>query len=345
MKNYNSLKPKDEEKIYRWLIHGQAETASAEQRESFGAWLSQNALRQHKAEQVNSIWRDPQLIAALKSLEEDTDRQRISINEAATRAPTTVVPIDRPRRPLTFLAVAATLTGVIFAAAFQYSARFASDAPAAEVVNAFYATRHQELNHSDLADGSKMDMSANSKVRVAFSTHERHVQLYEGEVQFQVAKDVHRPFVVESRHARLQALGTVFNVDQRGGATELTVLEGQVTVHPQQRPDSQKVISAGERITVAADKLLNLQIFDLDTYKDWLQGWIRADNLRLADLLIELNRFSPTRLFAEDPATRNLLVSGWFELEKTEKNIEILKTLHHLQVSREEDGVRLETVP
>jgi len=82
-----------------------------------------------------------------------------------------------------------------------------------------------------LADGSTVDLNAHSKLRIEFSNTERRVELLEGQALFQVAKDKHRAFLVQSGDALVRAVGTQFDVSHKDSDTTVTVIEGRVAVY------------------------------------------------------------------------------------------------------------------
>ncbi|MEJ0039600.1 MAG: FecR domain-containing protein [Gammaproteobacteria bacterium] len=61
-----------------------------------------------------------------------------------------------------------------------------------------YTTPVGGLASVPIRDGSKITLNTNSQVRVALTKAERRVDLRQGEVFFEVAKDPMRPFVVEA---------------------------------------------------------------------------------------------------------------------------------------------------
>ena len=103
-----------------------------------------------------------------------------------------------------------------------------------------FATRLAERHIATLADGSRIELNAQTRLTVKLTRHERHVRLLQGEALFTVAKDPLRPFVVDTPAGAVRVTGTVFNVRTspaapghgEGVRAEVTVLEGHVRVRP-----------------------------------------------------------------------------------------------------------------
>ncbi|WP_109697591.1 FecR family protein [Chitinophaga deserti] len=105
-----------------------------------------------------------------------------------------------------------------------------------------------------LPDGTKIWINAGSSLRfpVNFDNQQnREVQL-NGEAYFEVAKDVHKPFVVVTKRERVEVLGTHFNIDSYDGISisKTTLVEGAVRVNRQMelRPGEQAAVQQSGKI-------------------------------------------------------------------------------------------------
>ncbi len=82
-----------------------------------------------------------------------------------------------------------------------------------------------------LTDGSQVQLNSNSALDVKFDGHQRVIELLQGEMWVEVAKDAQRPFVVHTDQGTATALGTRFLVRKaEDGATVVTVIESTVAV-------------------------------------------------------------------------------------------------------------------
>ena len=94
----------------------------------------------------------------------------------------------------------------------------------------FYATSAGGYERVVLADGSVVELNANSEVRVDLWPSERRVALVQGEAHFTVAHDSTRPFIVSAHGVAVRAVGTAFNVRLAATSIEVLVTEGKVAV-------------------------------------------------------------------------------------------------------------------
>ena len=73
-----------------------------------------------------------------------------------------------------------------------------------------------------------LTLNTDSELSVDYSGDNRIIHLSRGEVNFDVAKDPHRPFVVYAGDGLVWAVGTAFNVRLIEDSVDLTVTEGRV---------------------------------------------------------------------------------------------------------------------
>lgn len=97
-----------------------------------------------------------------------------------------------------------------------------------------------------LEDGSQLQLNSNSAVDVKFDGHQRVIELLQGELWVDVAKDAQRPFVVRTDQGTATALGTRYLVKRApDGTTVVTVIESTVAVKG--KAEEGVKVSAGQR--------------------------------------------------------------------------------------------------
>ncbi|MGF6098774.1 FecR domain-containing protein [Pseudomonas sp. 18175] len=196
--------------------------------------------------------------------------------------------------------------------------------------SADYATRSGETRDALLADGSHVWLNALSALDVRFDAAQRLLHLRFGEVLIDTAKDAHRPFLVDTDHGRMQALGTRFSVLQGDDHTQLNVFEGrvQVTTISQQG----RIIEAGQQVSFGRDGL-HPTAPAAPGREAWSRGVLLADNLPLGQLVAELNRYRPGHLGC-DPAVAQLPVMGSFPLLDSDHALHLLQAALPIRVDR-----------
>jgi transmembrane sensor len=180
-----------------------------------------------------------------------------------------------------------------------------------------YKTGVGQRRNITLADGSQIQLNTDTAIDVSFDPAQRLIRLRSGEILIQTGKlDDQRPFFVESRDGRIQALGTRFSVHQLSGATRVGVLEDRVIVQPADLSTAAIVLSAGEGADFDRRHIGLIHPFK-STEVAWTNGQLIVLNARLGNVIEELGRYRRGVLHCDDRA-RDLRVSGTFRLDSTD---------------------------
>jgi|GEM_PF-233211 len=165
------------------------------------AWLSGDPGRRREFDALSSLW--DKLEGVAQSPEVLAERRRIARAGRAGRT---------SRRAMAGWALAAGVAGVAGFLSWQRMA------PSTE-----YATGVGEQSAVQLADGSVITLNTSSRVSVRLSGGQRRVEILRGQANFEVAKDPSRPFIVRAGNGEVRALGTAFDVYERGEDTVVTL--------------------------------------------------------------------------------------------------------------------------
>ena len=202
-------------------------------------------------------------------------------------------------------------------------------------MGADYATAVGERRLFNLADGTRLQLNTSSAADVVFNDHQRLIVLRDGEIFIRTGSDPisaagRRPFWVHTREARLQAIGTAFDVRQEAGRTRLMVEEGVVAIH---RPTAQpELVQAGNEYLIDAQSA-RLQPNPALSASSWARGALVAKNMRLQDLAAELSRYRHGWLVC-DSAVADLRVSGVFQLEQIDQALQGLSQSLPVRIER-----------
>jgi transmembrane sensor len=174
-----------------------------------------------------------------------------------------------------------------------------------------------------------------------FSSAERVVSLERGQAIFQVAKDSRRRFRVDAGNAQIVAVGTEFNVSRDATDTRVVVLEGRVSVArgllqqtnlPTLDLSGATALKAGEQLEIDSSHVGAPRPADIRHARAWLQREIVFDNLPLAQVVADFNRYAPQPIEIEDKYLERIPISGVFGAYDVESFVAFLRKL---------DGVRV----
>lgn len=194
-----------------------------------------------------------------------------------------------------------------------------------------YQTAKGEQRTIQLADGGKLIANTDSAIDIDYNEHERLVRLYQGEIYIETASDVeNRPFIVETEHGRLHALGTKFVVRKQEYNSYLAVIEHAVEILPKQSSTARMIVNAGQETTFNNIAIAPQQTVN-DNATSWLDGVFYADNLPLADFIAILSRYRSGLLRCDAP-TAEIRISGAFQLNQPDKVLEILQQTRPIRI-------------
>ncbi|RSE76887.1 FecR family protein [Achromobacter denitrificans] len=194
-----------------------------------------------------------------------------------------------------------------------------------------YSTGTGERHDLLLADGSRIWLNARSALDVDYRDAVRRLTLRSGEILIETAPDLaHRPFYVESRFGRMQALGTRFNVCLTESQVQLDVYDGEVAVR---NPAGASVnVVAGGQARFNADSILSTEQAD-PAREAWSRGVVLADNLPLKALIDELGRYRKGYLGVA-PEIADMLVMGVFPADDSDRALTMLERNLPVRVQR-----------
>ncbi len=229
-----------------------------------------------------------------------------------------------------------------FAGALLWAVPYVRDTATVETV----AARRQTLA---LADGSQADLNARTSLRTDFRYGRRIVRLDRGEAFFAVARDPAHPFLVETPAGTVRVTGTKFNVRLADtGATEVTLLEGSVTVDlapspqspaPSAQPPapSSQPLAPGQQFDTAHAVVRDLTPVALENVTAWRTGRLALDGLTLAEAAERLSAYHG-RSIQVAPAVATLHPGGSLLLEDLATALEALSATLPIQSIPMADG-------
>jgi transmembrane sensor len=194
-----------------------------------------------------------------------------------------------------------------------------------------YRTPVGKHRRIELADGTQVDLNTDTAIDVMFDARQRLIRLRVGEVLIHSTKrGGYPPLYVDTRHGRVQALGTRFTVRQFSDSTRVGVLEDRVNLCPADQPGHSRTLAAGESAEFDRHNISPTQQYG-GTQAAWADGQLIVLDARLGDVIAELARYRPGLLQC-DAACAGLRVSGAFRLDSTDAVLANLQATLPIQV-------------
>lgn len=173
--------------------------------------------------------------------------------------------------------IAAVMLAVVVAAVMAGRLTVSVDETPSEAQQRVYATEKGQRMQVRLSDGSQIRLNVDSRLTIpaTFGEGRREVRL-EGEGYFEVARDKTIPFGISAGDARVEVLGTSFNVRSYPAetVTQVVVADGSVAVQPASGGTVDTVLLAGGEMASLTGEghLAVLRDVDLERYLAWTEG-------------------------------------------------------------------------
>ncbi|MDT4291646.1 FecR domain-containing protein [Methylomonas sp. MO1] len=304
-----------DEQAVAWFIRLRADNVNNEDRTSFEHWLNLAAEHRDAFNEVCAMWGDTDL---LKSLSISAKVHGIAPKHSKKRYINTRMP----------LALAACL---ILAVSLSSQMRI--------LFKADYSSAIGERKTVLLEDGSTAMLNTDSAIAVNMKDGKRSVELFKGEVFFDVKPDPSRPFLVHADHSTTRVLGTRFFVNHRKERDEIKVLSGRVEVSDNQIWKDPVVLGEDEMVAVYDTKIGQPKKLDSKLATSWINGFLAYENETLESVIDAINRYHPGMVFFRDDSLRQLKVNGRLSIRDSHDMLKVLQRTMDLKMTYVTDWV------
>ncbi|MDR6624409.1 FecR domain-containing protein [Caulobacter segnis] len=321
-----------------WLERLQREP-SAEGDAAFARWLDASQANRDAWEQAREFWdifEDPQ-----------TDEMLASLRKEALSLRTRRDPSPAPWYLAAAAIAAAVVGGVMFTSLggegyTPGSVQVASNQ--GRNLGAFgqndYETGAGQRLNVRLDDGTRLALSPDSAVDVAYAGGQRLVRMTRGEVMFDVTHDEAHPFRVAAGERVVSDLGTRFNIKVREGETRVRLDEGSLGVtvgrDPGKVTGAPKILVPGQELIARRGQVDN--IIQAKATSNQEHKVIQFDDVTLAEAVTQMNQYTSQTLVVIDPKVARLRVSGAFRTNDPARFAMTLTTLYPVRLVPLADG-------
>jgi len=296
-----------------WFVRMRAEDISDVRAADFVHWISQSEAHQAAYAQIGGFW-DSLPVPARPVKAHVTS---LADYKARTENRTSG---DRNWSPRLIAAAAAFL--ILSIVGFRYGDVLLMDG---------HATKVGELADIILEDGSHLMLNTNSEIHVDLKADKRIIYLDRGEVFFDVTRDENRPFYVETFGGLVRVLGTKFNIRQKGGMSDVTVLEGSVGVmdygHVKDYVTPDVILTPDQKFTLGNDAVDNVA-FPVDTAAvlSWRDRKLIYNGESFKTLVEDINRYYDGEIRIGDPVLNDIQVVAVLKIADRATMLKALET-------------------
>ncbi|HOK35661.1 MAG TPA: FecR family protein [Paludibacteraceae bacterium] len=202
------------------------------------------------------------------------------------------------------------------------------------VTNMLYVPAGQRAQLT-LQDGTVVWLNAQSTLTYPahFSTRSRKVSL-KGEAFFDVTKNKHKPFIVETQNFKVKVLGTQFNIYNYplSNISQVALVEGSIKICSNKM---NVVLKPNEEFTLKGDKGVISKI-DNPNHFLWKDGIYCFENERLLDIIEKLQLYYDVTIKVDDPDIFNVRYTGKFrQRDGIDEILYIIQKIRHFNIVKD----------
>ena len=167
-----------------------------------------------------------------------------------------------------------------------------------------------------LPDGSKVWLNAGSSLTYTprlIKGGKRYVEL-SGEAYFEVTKNKHKPFVVQTKQQEIEVLGTEFNINayQNEAFTRTTLLEGSIKVRTNK---GEKLVKPGQQATTDGNDIQVKEV-DVENIIDWKRGDFYLNHVSFKEGMRKIARWYNVEIIYGPGVPDDMVTGGWIARDK-----------------------------
>jgi transmembrane sensor len=217
-------------------------------------------------------------------------------------------------------------------------------------------TERGERREISLPDGSLVQVDPETRLRVKYAQATRRVVLLSGRALFRVAKNPHRPFLVQTENTIVRAVGTAFAVERQSKSVIVTVAQGKVAVSrssmgsgetrtnsraPTTTPAASGgsaeniLLTANQQVVVAASGNPEA-VRNVDSARAlaWAEGRLIFVREPVSEAVRQFNRYNRIQIYVKDSDLARRPISGVFSAADPESFVAFIETVTAVQVTR-----------
>jgi transmembrane sensor len=210
------------------------------------------------------------------------------------------------------------------------------------------ATEYGQQKKIVLPDETEITLNANSHIKYLKSWKEgqpREVWL-KGEALFKVKhlnKDSNfvkseERFIVHTELANVEVLGTVFNIRERRGKTEIVLEQGKIKVSFTKNKEPDIIMQPGQIVTVTAEsKKAVTSAIKPEDYTAWTKNKLILTNASFEEIVEYMEDNFGKHIILSDPQLANRKVEGTFKIDNLDDALLVLSKALNVDIVQKDD--------
>lgn len=339
-----NLNYKKWEQIQRYVTGN----AGSEERQELENWMAESHGNRRLVQEVNEVWNQSPPEDFDVDVQNAWEQYRYRNHKKAQHSESVVGYVrNKSRLPLYFFRAAAVLLVTLFAGLFVHYQMGLEEQRAAEQASVFNILQELETAQGEKArvtfsDGTRVTLNSASSVKFPqeFRGSTREVYL-EGEAYFEVAHNPEKKFIVHSQDARVEVLGTEFNVRgwSEDAGVEVVVKGGKVSVQSSTRQPNERsevILTEGLKTELerGQDPGEPVKVNPVN-HLLWTSGGIHFDNEPFHRVVRDLERRFNVNITVADQTLLDVPYTGTFQYAELNEVLSVIAASMDVGFSRE----------
>jgi transmembrane sensor len=315
-----------EEQAETWLLRMRSGSATHADAEAFRRWCASDPRHAQAIEELQRVWGT--LGTATSTLGDDAWEMGRAWGKRAEGAQR-----FRPgRRALIAGGGAAAAAWLAFVPPLQLW-------PAVTDLRADFRTDKGEQRQFAMADGVVVDLNTQTRIDILPGNNagEAGIVLLTGEAEIAAGMSANamprtpgRGFMVVAASGRVHTRMARFTVRRSGNQVCVTCVDGAVDIdHPSRRLS----LSAAQQVIYDDRGVQPVARVDLDNVTAWRRGLLVFDDVPLARVVDEINRYRPGKLILRNPQLGESRVNAQFSIRRLDDAILTIRDLYGAHVT------------
>jgi transmembrane sensor len=186
-----------------------------------------------------------------------------------------------------------------------------------------------------LPDGSKVTLNAASTIKfpLNFDTNERLVEI-KGEAYFEIAKNVHTPFVVKTKdNIKVRALGTSFNIaSYENEDIKTTLVTGKIEIV---KGRESRILNPGQQARFIKERII-VDSADVDQALAWTKHQFSFENRDIREIMNEIGRWYNYRVELKGTFSQKAYSGNFPRETKLSDILEILQLENKIKIEQKD---------
>ncbi|MBD3287811.1 DUF4974 domain-containing protein [candidate division KSB1 bacterium] len=196
-----------------------------------------------------------------------------------------------------------------------------------------------------LSDGTRISLDSGSELKYPPTFGESRKVYLSGEAFFDVVHDPDRPFQVIANHARIQVLGTKFNIRawQENPTVSVVVADGKVSLRQKDVEDKKTVIiRRGNKSELPRGKEPSMPVtVEVDQYLGWMKNEIRFKNASVNEVLAQLQRWYDFKYQVHDSLVLNQRVSVHIKKTNVDDVLQLISIITNTDIKKHGEKISI----